>query len=511
MLAFRDYGISADEPMGLWFGYHTYGYLFMGQPVPPFPDWTFYGPAWHLFLAAANQMVGGPDGRMLWLLRHFLNFTLFFVGIMAFYSIARQCLRNEKFALLASVFLMLSPRIFAHSFHNPKDMPAMVFFVFAVWTMLLFLRHRSVVTMILHALCCAVLISMRMFGLIIPLLTVSFLLCDAIPHGKGNARIAGIKDAAIYGILLCVLIVAIWPVLWDANPLARFLEALLNSGSRTGGGFYFGRQISGNPWHYLPVWMAITTPLLYSAAFLTGCCVMTHDLVRAPLRTLQEKTDLVLLVWFFLPTAVLIVLHIGIFDEWRHVLFIYPAFLLIGMRGIERLFEVVDRWHLRNARMRAQILSAVIATSLTLTGYWMVTRHPYQYMYFSIPSRFVRGNFDLDYWNLGARESLQWILDHDRTPVIKVYPSARIARIASDLLPLNGWARIEWSTPDQASYILDNLRGNNYAPTLPDDRKIHAISVDGLDVLTIYRGPDTLGIYEPQHWLEDERKAGLLQ
>ena len=80
LLSFRDYGLSADEPMGLWFGYHTYGYLFLGKPVPTLPDWTFYGPAWQLFLAAANELAGGTGGEAMWLLRHFLNFTLFFGG-----------------------------------------------------------------------------------------------------------------------------------------------------------------------------------------------------------------------------------------------------------------------------------------------------------------------------------------------------------------------------------------------------------------------------------------------
>ncbi|NOS67473.1 MAG: hypothetical protein HOO67_03880 [Candidatus Peribacteraceae bacterium] len=492
-MSFSDYGISSDEPMGLWFGYHTYGYLFLGLPVPQQPDWTFYGPAWQLMLAIANEVMGSLTGERLWLTRHFLNFGLFFAGTVVFYRIGKRCLKSEKFALLATVFLMLSPRIFAHSFHNPKDMPAMIFFLFAIASMFWFLERRSLIVMLLHTVLCAVLISMRMFGLIVPLLTLSFVILER------NRR--AIRDAAIYGLLLCVMIITVWPVLWSVNPLVRFSEALGDTAGRPGGGLYFGELVTGNPWHYIPVWIFITTPILYSCAFAIGCGAVIRDVIARPLQALHAKTDLTLLAWFFVPLAALIILRIGIFDEWRHVLFLYPAFLLIGMRGIEWLFGWMGA---RRMVIGSRALAGVITVSLLWTGYWMFTRHPYEYMYFSVPSRFVEGKFEMDYWSLGSRDALQWILNHDRTPVVKVYPSGRIARIAADTLPLNGWARIEWSDPDKADYIIDNFRGNNYVPTMPTDREIHIIKIDGLPIVGIYKGPDTQGIYKPHLWLEDQ-------
>lgn len=488
LLSFRDYGLSSDEPMGLWFGYHAYGYLFLGRDVPQQPDWAFYGPAWHVFLAAVNELMGSLTGRTMWLTRHLLNFALFFSGVIALYWIAKRCAKNRTFALLATAFLMLSPRVFAQSFHNPKDMPAMIFFMFAILTMFLFVERRSWVMMVTHALCCAILISMRLFGLLVPVMTIGFLLYQGRkePH-------RGVIIAALFALALCVLTIAVWPVLWSTNPLARFLEAVQGS-ARAGGGFYFGELVTSNPWHYIPVWIFITTPILYSVAFVVGCVVILRDSIRRGV----ERTDLVLLAWFFLPVAALMILRIGIFDEWRHVLFIYPAFLLIGMRGIEWVFSA------SRSVMVSRVLSGIIALNMLSTGYWMFTRHPFGYMYFSIPARFVEGKFEMDYWSLGSRAGLQWILDHDRTPIVKIYPSGRIARIAADTLPLNGWARIEWSNPDTADYILDNFRTNNYVPTMPADREIHTITVDGLPVVGIYRGPDTQGIYKPHEWLEDE-------
>ncbi len=503
LFAFDDYGISSDEPMALWFGYHTYGYLFLGRPPPDFPDWSFYGPAWHTFLAIGNELIGSPGGRVMWLFRHFLNFSLFFAGIIAFYFLAKRCVKNWTFALLAAAFLMLSPRMFAHAFTNPKDLPAMVFFLFAIATMFVFLERRSMVTAALHALCCGLIISMRMFGLIVPLLTIAFLILPPLlsnPRSRNDVS-RSLRDAGVYLLLLCLLTIAVWPVLWDANPLTRFLDAFTNTSSRQGGGFYFGQLVTANPWHYLPVWIFITTPVLYSLAFVIGCMLVLRDIFRNPLNALREKTDLTLLAWFFLPVAALLLLRIGIFDEWRHVLFIYPAFLLIGMRGLEWALGKLHEWR---TRIGSRVLTGIIALSMLSTAWWMISRHPFQYMYFSIPSRFVQGNFELDYWSLGSRAGLQWILDHDRTPVVKVYPAGRITRIASDLLPLNGWARIEWTDPDKADYIVDNFRANKYIPTLPEEKKIHSIVVDDLNVITIYRGPDTKGIYKPHLWLEDQ-------
>lgn len=467
LFSFKDYGLSADEPVALWYGYHTYGYLFLGGKVPDFQDWYFYGPIVHLAYAAVHHFLALTDGRDIYLLRHFLNFTIFFGAAVSFYCIARRCYAKKYVALVVTLFLMVSPRIFAHAFYNPKDLPALDFFILCTHSLFIFLEKKTVPRLLLHALLCGMLISQRAFGLLLPLVTVALVLWPRI-RGKHPLK-RDLLMIALYAVATVLFTIAVWPLLWH-DPLGNFLGAFGNTTGRGGGGLYLGEYVVGTPWHYVFVWMGITVPLLYSAFFLLGCAALVIRAVKKHI----VRSDIVMLAWFFAPIAALILLDIGIFNEWRHVFFLYPAFLLIAGRGIEWALERIDR----------RIVMAVITLHTLWVCGWMFARHPFEYMYFSVPTRFVAGNFEMDYWSVSYRAGLEWVLQSDRTPVLRVYSPARLAEAAADLLPLSGWARLEWVAPEEAQYVL--AIGSGF---MPEEKKLHAIAVDGITILSIYRGP----------------------
>lgn len=479
--AFRDYGVSADEPAMRKFGNDSFAYLFLGGPAPAGQDWAFFNPVAQVMMRGIELALGLTDGADIWFMRHFFTFLMFFLTVVLFYRIAILSFGGWKAPLLGSVMFMLSPRLFAHGFYNPKDVPAMLFFTMSAWTLLRLLEKRTIPRLCVHAVSAAVLISMRPFGLMMPALAMVFLCAGRISTAKKVA------SGAAYLLVLALILILVWPFLWH-DPIRGLIGALFNNASRLGGGFYFGEQVSaaGVPWHYLPVWIGITTPVVYSLFFVIGFSTLWIRLVMHPLRLLREKPASALaLFWFSLPIAALLIFPIGIFDEWRHMLFIYPAFLLMALEGVQRLILILGKF--RGTLAARLVIYGLLGFQMGSTGIWMLRNHPFEYAYFSIPARLAEGKFELDYWGLSYRAGLEWVLKNDAREHINVFVAARTGKAAADTLPLKDWNRLYFVEPGEANYILDNFRGSGYAHVFAEEKKAHAITVDGVEILGIYR------------------------
>ncbi len=492
----RDYGVSGDEAAVRSFGNDAFAYLFQNGPLPAQLDWSFYNPIIHVFMRAMEYASGLTDGGDIWFLRHLMTFGMFFLSIVAFYRIARYRFNDWKLPLLGSLMFMLSPRLFAHGFYNPKDVPAMLFFTLSTWTLLRFLDKKTLLRLFLHILCTAILISMRVFGFLMPVLALLFLWMQEWSHREK------MKMSAIYLPTLTLTLTLIWPLLWH-HPIQGLIGAFLNTTARSGGGLYFGQLMSdaGTPWHYVLVWIGITTPILYSLFFIIGFIGLWIRCSQRPLCLFQEHATAGLaLFWFTIPIAALIALRIGIFDEWRHVLFLYPAFLLISLEGMWWLLIATKKLPALGKKVGQVAVIGFIGLQLLLTGIWTIRNHPYEYAYFSIPTRFVAGQFELDYWGLSYRSGLEWVVRNDFGKRINVFTAARIGKTSADTLPIEQWNRLYFTQAAEADYILDNFRAHEYRHIFPEDRKVGSVIVDGLELLAIYRGPDAEGVYEPIVW-----------
>jgi hypothetical protein len=170
-----DYGVSFDEPAVRSFGNTVYNYVFAHGPEPTQFDWIFFNPIVQVFMRGVEVIHGLTDGRDIWNMRHLVTFLLFFFTIVCFYRIALKHFKTWKLPFLGSVMFMLTPRLFAHGFYNPKDIPALFFFTLCALTMVRMLETKSTARIVMHALTTGLLISVRIFGLLMPVLTLLFL------------------------------------------------------------------------------------------------------------------------------------------------------------------------------------------------------------------------------------------------------------------------------------------------------------------------------------------------
>jgi hypothetical protein len=291
-------------------------------------------------------------------------------------------------------------------------------------------------------------------------------------------------------MVLAALVVAGWPYLWEA-PLGNFVAAWRNMSHFRGLGeiLYRGQLVMDNalPWHYPLVWIGITVPLYCLLLAGVGGLVVGATLVRrrAHLYAGKEWQDLLFVVLGLTPLGAVIVLHSVLYNGWRQLYFIYPMLLLLTLRGLVAVwrYQPSINWL---ARYWQPALTLLLGSALAVTAGQMVQMHPLQNLYFNAlaPAQ-VERQFETDYWSLGQRRGLEWVLAHDTRPRItlssnRMYPTL----LGHQLLPPTERARLVLvDSLAEANYFLNTTSFPSPEPALP---LLTTLQADGLPFLRIY-------------------------
>ena len=509
LLLTRDYGMSWDEPAEREAGFISLQYVAqrLAPYVPQSPYLTGWpvlrtyrdadhGVAFQLPLAVMETVFSRHDLQRAYWLRHFLVFGTFILGTWAVYRLATDRFGNWKWGLAAAGILVLSPRIFAEAFYNYKDLVFMNLFALGGLTLTRLLRRPTAGRAVVHALVTALATDVRIMGLLLPVLTVSFGTLEW--WARPVRRQALVRTLVVYSAAVGPLVVLFWPYLWEA-PLQRLWECFgsYRRYRQTMQVFYLGQMESCQrlPWHYLSVWLLVTTPVAYTALFLGGAASVMRGFFQRPvafLRSVAGRRDLLWGAWCVGPLVLIVLINSVVYDGWRHVYFVYPAFVLLAVRG---LWAGVQAWQAApraSAGRRLGLLAGVLlALGVGHTVVRQVTGHPHQYAYFSfLPGPVAARLFERDYWGISARQGLSWLLAHDRRATVAVSDTLYYKYFLHNnglLLPPADRARLRLVPHSQAHYFIGMYR---WHPVPYDDSygtAIHEIRVAGLPILTVFR------------------------
>ena len=134
-IIFNDYGISIDEDNSRVNGFVTLKYIFELFKfsvisdlnniisVPHIHSYSEQGNGvvFDLPLALIEILFKIEDTRKIFLIRHYFTFLIFFISLFFFFLLLNNRFKSFNLAILGVLFLILSPRIFAQSFYNSKD------------------------------------------------------------------------------------------------------------------------------------------------------------------------------------------------------------------------------------------------------------------------------------------------------------------------------------------------------------------------------------------------------
>jgi len=449
-----------------------------------------HGVLFELPLAWLAVLHPGPDARDYYLLRHAAVFMVSVVGAWALYRLGRQRFRDERLGLLAAGLLVLSPRFFAESFYNGKDIVFTALFTMGAWAVARVLARPTAGRAIVAGLATAAATDVRLLGLLLVPFALGLLGLGFGGEPAGRLRRAG--AALLYLLATAGGAVAGWPYLWAA-PLGNLQAAYasLSHYQWPGQLLYLGQELPATdlPWHYPLVWLSITTPLAYQVAAGLGLVVAVAGLARQPLTRLRQpagQLDALFVGWLLGPLALIIGLHSILYDGWRHLYFIYPAVLLLAVRGGQWLWQQRARRGWRGVVLGAAMLAGA---EVAATAVRMVRMHPQQQAYFSyLPARTAERLFERDYWGLSYRQGLEYLVAQQ--------PKGPIYYDASHLPPIEN--NKVWLTPaDRARLVLAPGAAGRYfltgyrhtAGPYPDSvgQEVFAVRAGGVTILSVFR------------------------
>ena len=505
---FRDYGISWDESFQRKYGQQVYAYVTEGNPRMLGGPMKYYGPAFELGLFGFERALRLSDTRSIYFMRHFLTFLTFWLGTVFFYKLCRYMFGSWKIGLVGALLLVLSPRMLAESFYNPKDMPFMAIFAISMYTLVRYIDAKTIRWAVAHAIACGILVDIRIVGLLVPVFTIGFVAFGLVrAHGDAGVVRKYVLSLSAFAVLSAGLIVLLWPTLWH-RPVYHLVQAFKEMSHYPMGNpiLYRGHYVRPQdiPWHYAPVWIAITTPLVQIAGFLLGCLVALMRLVGrfkggdaeglrpegSVASVISTRNLTVLLLWFFVPVLYVILSRAALFDGWRHMYFVYPGFVGIAVVGFAGAFRTLKAGlKPRAARIVTAVVVAVVVLGLANVVRTMARYHPYEHLYFNAltgGTHSANGKYDLDYWGLSYRQGLEYILKSDKAPVVAVCVHTRPGTVNAEILPARDRQRLRFvKDAYEAKYYLTDLRWDtaDYTP----EEIAHVISVDRAKIMMVVR------------------------
>ena len=495
---YRDYGICWDEAgTRAVVGLRNYWFISRGDPTLLADEHhKYYGPAFELLLVFVERKCHLTDSRSIFLMRHLLTFLLFYLAVACFYRALRRRFKDWRPALAGCLFLVLSPRIFAEAFYNDKDLAFLSCYLISLYTLVRFHARASCARAAAHALSCAVLIDVRVMGVLLAVLTLGLVgteLLTALVRRDRAKAITLARCSGVYVVLLAGLTVLCWPVLWKA-PLHHLRQALevMSKFPWLGHVLYKGAYVRADvlPWHYFPVWLTITTPPAYLAFFLAGLVVIGREVLRHPLHfAFRHRADCVFLLCLALPVAAVLQIRPVLYDGWRHLYFVYGPFMAVAAVG----FAGLCRWLGGAGAVRRVARVAFLGATVCAVGgtaLFMARNHPHQNVYFNAfaarDAEELHRKYELDYWGLCYRQGLEYVLAHDPSSSIPVQVANAPGRLNALLLAPDQRARLRYTDdPAEAAYFIGNYRFHPQEYDFGID--VFSVRVDGLKILAVQK------------------------
>jgi len=504
---YKDYGVSWDEPThreiaGVSAKYLSSIFLPGFHPpefasLPPLAESSAkqYGVVFDLPMYVADVFMGF-NGKMpeAYYMRHLCNFLLFYISVFFFFLIVKNRFKSNGIGLIACLFLILSPRIFADSFYG-KDVVFLSLLIISIYFFVNYLKRKTVISAILFALATALMVDQRITGIFIPFLAVLITGIDAIKQDRPFHYLPkALLPLFIYLISFTLFMVLFWPYLWE-KPFIHFIDAFTVMKRYSVFSYdvlYFGEFIKSTavPWHYIPVWIMITTPLIYIFFFLLGLFDIFKGIIKkgvAIYANEDEQQDFLFLLLFTTPLVAVIVFNSALYDGWRHMYFIYAPFLLIAMAGFAKVLHLMKVERAGRERYATLFIASVILFCISSTSYQMIKNHPFQNVYFNVLAGSNAGKyFELDYWGLSFRRGVEYIANNDKRKIIKlsanVLPPLLNNAIFLDQQDIN---RLRIAHIHDADYFITNYRW--HPEPYPLDNEVYSISVDNLKILSIFK------------------------
>lgn len=481
LLTCRDYGLAWDEPLfydyadALPYAYTPTNWFASDFDLsraygPSGDDHKTRGPAYLLLALGPEKLFEafGLDRASAW---HLANFLCFQLGVFLLYKLASRWMSRWA-AFGAAALFSFQPLLWGHAFINPKDMPFLVFFTGALvlgFEMVdSFHREEAknakrgkrgtlVGRMVPAAFFLGIAASVRVLG---PLAGILTILYAATQSGRLGCKFLWLS---LYAAIATLVMFVTWPYLWE-DPIINFVDVFrFMSANPTSLQVLFNGELYRAyelPRRYLPTLLAITLSESVWILFAIGLLTAAWKTIK---KQLEWKSFLLILSWFAIPFAYVLLRRPPMYDGFRHFIFILPPVFVTAGLAFDFLFE-----RLRRPAFQALLLAAALAPGLA----GIIQLHPYEYAYYNQLAGGTGGAFrkyETDYWLTCYKEAVEQFNEQIAEPVnLFVKREAYIAKTyAASNIVIRDY-RAEFGQIQSGDFVLVNTRSNEDRQTFKD-------------------------------------------
>jgi hypothetical protein len=480
---FPDYGVPIDEYSQIDIGRVNYERIVYGNMEIQSHYDRYYGPAFEVPLYILSNSISDRFAIDIMSARHVGVFLFFAFSLVIFYVLLSAMNHSPVYGLLGVILLIVTPRFFAESFYNTKDMAFLSMTILVLYASFR-MNIKKWLTVVIAGVFTGIAISVRAQGLLLLFaVTLTLTLTEKISLTKRAVVVMGYVALSLMTFFLTS------PIFWNDtfHNLLGFWQSAANPvGVPT---FYFGTwYISPNtPWHYHLVWVGITGLLSVIVTAIVGGMWYVRMIVKHNKHQNVEYpvyfTMFVIVVGTF---AVSAFFNPRSYDGWRHIYYIYPGMIGFSLYFLRVLHERKSLVWKRGLFIGA--VSMMCIDCLFALGF-IVRNHPNQYVYFNVLAggyKNVKENFDLDYWGISQKQALEYLMTWSDTPVRFIYFDQLLPYARFGMMPRlleKGWVYTE--SIDNADVYIAAYRDYK-APSPKIFSKAFSVSVEGVDISAIY-------------------------
>jgi len=326
--------------------------------------------------------------------KHFVVFLFFSISGLFFFLIINKITKDFVVSGISTALYLTYPYLFGHALFNPKDIPFLSFWIICSYFSLrlvedFYLKKKIKISQfIVLAFFTAFLVSIRIIGLLILIqYLVSILIFLQIT-----------KKNLISLFFFVFFIYILNPIFWH-NPL-ELINSIKWMGkypqnicTLTNGSCLYSLSL---PSSYYFIWLFYKLPILILIGYfifpIIESKIFKNDVVSIYYGTLLIIAPVIIIIF--------ILKDVAIYDELRHLLFIFPLILIVSLSNLyiylkKKLFYI----------FATLVLIFFVMENISL--------NPYQYTWLNSFSKFkdIEKNFEVDYWGISNKNLQKKIIE----------------------------------------------------------------------------------------------------
>ncbi len=488
LIVYKDYGMGWDEPLQREPSLMSWDYIFFGKQDLFLKETDNHGAGFELLLLMFEKSMKITDSREIYVMRHLVTHIVFLLSAFAGYVLAYRLFRDKWVACIAFIMFAFAPRIYAHSFFNSKDLPYLCMVLIGLAFAQIAFDKKKWWWFLLAGMALGYGTGIRIMGILYGLLVGLLFLIDLIMSIKEKEKpTRTLVNMGVFIAGFIFLLYLSWPYLWK-SPVEKFAESFVALAHfKFGGSVFFQGQFipaSQVPWTYFPTWFLITTPVLWLITGFAGMGWIIFNFIKSPkeyLKNGNERNFMFYVLCFIVPILAVILMRSVIYDDWRHLYFVYPPFVLLGLYFINRLYVT---------KLKMVILGAC-GLQILLIANFMVLNHPHEQVYFNSlvkqDDEYLRNNYDMEYWGCSFKQALEEIAETDTSSVIKVSGNWAFP-LNNNIMMLPKEVRKRFvliNEPEKSDYFLTNFR--LHPGDYPSNNIQYEISLCHSTIMRVYK------------------------